>query len=173
MLKLIGLSTLALLAPLAACSKPMSQAEQKRRDAADVAAVEAAQKVQPPVKLVSLQPITEADITANNLSGAGCTFSSDADKTKVLALAMAGRAVVKLDRELELLSSDPGGAKLELGAWQHYVGSVHTLTLTPGAGAAAPQAKGDEAKSFAGELTLRDQYDRVVFAARGPLVCGS
>ena len=168
MLKLIGLATLALLA---GCSNPVTPAEQKRRDAADVAAVEAAQKVQPPVKLVSLQPVTQADITANNLTGAGCSFSSDADKTKVLALAMAGRAVVKLDRDLELLSSDPGGAKLTLGAWQHYVGSVHTLTLTPGGGAAMPG--GAEAMSFAGELTLRDQYDRVVFAARGPLVCGT
>ena len=166
--RLIGLAALALLA---GCGQQVSPAEQKRSDAADVAAVEAAQKVQPPVKLISPQPITQADITAHNLSGAGCSFSSDADKSKVLALAMVGRAVLKLDRDLELLSSDPGGAKLEFGAWQHYVGSVHTLTMTRAAGAG--QAAGDEAMTFAGELTVRDQYDRVVYAAHGPLVCGS
>lgn len=168
MLKMIGLTALTLLA---GCGKQVTPAEQERRDAADVAAVEAAQKVQPPVKLISPQPITQTDITAHNLSGAGCSFSSGADTTKVLVLAMAGRAVIKLDRELELLSSDPGGAKLELGAWQHYVGSVHTLTLTRGSRAGMPES--GEGMSFVGELTVRDQYDRVVFAAHGPLLCGS
>ena len=57
------------------CDRSLSPEEQKRKDAADVAAVEAIQKIEPPIKPITLQPITPEDITAKNLGGAGAALA--------------------------------------------------------------------------------------------------
>lgn len=160
---------LYLAAPLAlgltlatGCHKSLSPEEQKRKDAADVAAVEAIQKIEPPIKPVKLLPITPEEITAKNLSGAGCRFSTTSP-AEPLALALVGRAVIKVDDHIVLLIADNGGAKLELGAWEHYLGKDYTLTLKPGAAPDQP----------VGELTVRDAWDRVIYSARGRIDCSA
>ena len=167
MLRGFGLGAVILLS---ACNSGVSPAEQKRSDAADVAAVEAMQKVAPPIKPINLQRITLEEITAKNLSGAGCSFSTTSP-AEPLALALVGRALIKVDDTIDVLIADNGGTKLEMGAWEHYLGKEHTLTLkrVPGPG----QSAGEESVRYAGELTVRDAWDRVVYSAQGLVDCGA
>ena len=167
MLRIFGLGALILLS---ACDSSVSPAEQKRRDAADVAAVEAIQKVAPPIKPITLQKITLAEITAKNLSGAGCSFSTTSP-AEPLALALVGRALIKVDDTIAVLISDNGGTKLEMGAWEHYVGKEYTLTLkrVPGPG----QPAGEESIRYAGALTVRDAWGRVIYSSQGLIDCGA
>ena len=144
------------------CDRSPSPAEQNRRDAADVAAVEAIQKIEPPIKPITLQPITLEEVTAKNLGGAGCRFSTAA-AAQQLALALVGRAVIKVDDNIVMLIADNGGTKLEQGAWEHYLGKQYTLTLKRAAGP----------DQVAGELTVRDAWDRVIYSARGQLSCSA
>ena len=167
MLRLVGL--VAVLA-LGGCGQTVSPTEQKQRDAADVAAVEAMQKVVPPIKPLALQPITLEEITAKNLSGAGCSFSTTT-AAQPIVLALVGRALIKQDDHVDMLISDNGGAKLEAGAWEHYVGKVNTLTLKRVLGEGTPGVA--LSKQYAGELTVRDAWDRIVYSARGTLNCGA
>ena len=167
MLRTMGL---AAMIGVSSCGPSEPSAEQKRSDAADVAAVEAIQKVAPPIKPISLQRITLEEITAKNLSGAGCSFSTSSP-AEPLALALVGRALLKVDDTIVVLISDNGGTKLEMGAWEHYLGKEYTLTLkrVPGPG----QPAGEESVRYAGELTVRDAWDRVVYSAQGLLDCGA
>ena len=167
MLRLFGL---AALIALSGCDRSLSPEQQKRKDAADVAAVEAIQKVAPPIKPINLQRITLEEITAKNLSGAGCSFSTTSP-AEPLVLALVGRALIKVDDEIDMLISDNGGAKLEMGAWEHYIGKEHTLTLkrVPGEG----KQVGAESMRFAGELIIRDAWGRVVYSVQGSLDCGA
>ena len=155
---------------LSGCDRSLSPAEQKRKDAADVAAVEAIQKVAPPIKPINLQKITLEEITGKNLSGAGCSFSTTSP-AEPLVLALVGRALIKVDDNVVMLISDNGGAKLEMGAWEHYLGKEYTLTLkrVPGEGKPA----GEESVRYAGELAVRDAWDRVVYSSQGTLDCGA
>ena len=114
MLRMLGL---AALMGLSGCGPAAPSEAQKRSDAADVAAVEAIQKVAPPIRPITLQPITLAEIEAKNLSGAGCSFST-ASPSQPLALALVGRALIKLDDHIDMLISDNGGTRLEAGAWE-------------------------------------------------------
>ena len=167
MLRMMGL---AAVIGLSGCGPSEPSAEQKRKDAADVAAVEAMQKVAPPIKPIALQSITLAEIQAKNLSGAGCSFSTSSPSEPIV-LALVGRALIKLDDHIDMLVSDNGGTKLEAGAWEHYLGKDYTLTLkrVPGEGKAAVA----KSTQYAGELVVRDAWDRVVFSSQGSLNCGA
>ena len=167
MLRMFGLAALIVLS---GCDRSISPEEQKRKDAADVAAVEAIQKVAPPIKPIILQRITLEEINAKNLSGAGCSFSISSP-AEPLVLALVGRALIKVDDSIVMLISDNGGTKLEMGAWEHYLGKQYTLTLkrVPGNG----QPAGEESVRYAGELTVRDAWDRVVYSSQGVLDCGA
>ena len=167
MLRMFGLAAVVLLS---GCDKSLSPAEQKRKDAADVAAVEAIQKVAPPIKPINLQRITLEEITAKNLSGAGCSFSITSP-AEPLVLALVGRALIKVDDTVVMLISDNGGAKLEMGAWEHYLGKQYTLTLkrVPGDG----QPASEESVRYAGAVTVRDAWDRVIYSSQGILDCGA
>ena len=167
MLRMFGLAALIVLS---GCDRSISPDEQKRKDAADVAAVEAIQKVAPPIKPINLQRITLEEINAKNLSGAGCSFSISSP-AEPLVLALVGRALIKVDDSIVMLISDNGGTKLEMGAWEHYLGKQYTLTLkrVPGNG----QPAGEESVRYAGELTVRDAWDRVVYSSQGVLDCGA
>ena len=167
MLRMFGLAAVILLS---GCDKSLSPAEQTRKDAADVAAVEAIQKVAPPIKPINLQRITLEEITAKNLSGAGCSFSTTSP-AEPLVLALVGRALIKVGDTVVMLISDNGGAKLEMGAWEHYLGKQYTLTLkrVPGDG----QPAGEESVRYAGAVTVRDAWDRVIYSSQGILDCGA
>lgn len=167
MLRILGL---AAVIGLSGCGPTVPSEEQKRRDAADVAAVEAMQRVAPPIKPIALQPITLEEIQAKNLSGAGCSFSTTSP-AEPLVLALVGRALIKMDDHIDMLVSDNGGTKLEAGAWEHYLGKEYTLTLkrVPGEGKPAVALS----KQYAGELVVRDAWDRIVYSVQGSLNCGA
>ncbi|MFM5918156.1 MAG: hypothetical protein ACKOOL_11580 [Novosphingobium sp.] len=165
-MRLILVATLALIG---GCSRAPSAEEQKRRDAQDVAAVEAIQKIPPPLKQLQLQTISADEITAKNLGGEGCSFGPDS--AHPLALALVGRAMIKVDDHIELFLSDSGGTKLAAGAWEHYVGKEYTLTVKRIEGKAMPKAA--LSTEFPGELTVRDAWDRVVYSGQGTLNCGA
>ncbi len=167
---MLRIFTVAAVLLLSGCGSSETPVQKKAADAADVAAVEAIQKVAPPIKPITLQPMTLAEITSKNLSGAGCSFSTTS-AAEPLVLALVGRAIIKFDDATTVLVSDNGGTKLEMGAWEHYVGKAYTLTLkrVPGEG----QPVGEESMRYAGELTVRDAWDRVIYSAQGPLECGS
>ena len=167
MLRAMGLAAVIVLS---GCGPAEPSAEQKRKDAADVAAVEAMQKVAPPIKPIALQPITLAEIEAKNLSGAGCSFSATSPAEPIV-LALAGRALIKLDDHIDMLVSDNGGAKLEAGAWEHYLGKEYTLTLKRVPGEGKPAVA--KSTQYAGELIVRDAWDRVVYSVQGTLNCGA
>ncbi|MFM5895855.1 MAG: hypothetical protein ACKOQM_15690 [Novosphingobium sp.] len=154
---------------LGGCGKGVPTEEQKRRDAADVAAVEAIQKIPPPIKLLQLQPITADEIAAKNLGGEGCSFGPDS--AHPIALALVGRAMVKTDDQIDLLLSDSGGTKLASGAWEHYVGKEYTLTVKRAGGKATASVAAST--EFPGELTVRDAWDRIIYSGLGTLNCGA
>jgi len=159
----------AVLVLLGGCSKGAPSEEQKRRDAADVAAVEAIQKIPPPIKPLQLQVIGAEEIQAKNLGGEGCSFGPDS--AHPLALVLVGRAMIKSDDKIELLLSDSGGTKLAAGAWEHYVGKELTLTVKRIGG---KESRGVALSTeFSGELTVRDAWDRVVYSGQGVLNCGA
>lgn len=163
------LIVLAALMLLGGCGSKVSPEEQKRRDAQDVAAVDAIQKIPPPLKPLALQEITPEEITAKNLGGAGCSFGPDS--AHPFALALVGRAMIKFDDHIELLLSDSGGTKLAAGAWEHYVGKEYTLTVKRiGAEAKLGVAVSTE---FPGQLEVRDAWDRLVYSGQGTLNCGA
>lgn len=146
----------------ASCDQP-SPEEQARKDARDVAMVEAAQKVQPPVQRVGPQPILQADIDKYNLGGAGCGFvPADAATDDPIMIANGVRGFMRIGDNLVVLAADSGSGELPQGAHEKYSGRGHWVQLTRGESADA-QAPGS--------LTVRDRFERVVFFKAGRLTC--
>ncbi len=157
---------------LAACQQELSPAEQERQDRRDIAQVEAAQKAKPPPQAITPAAISEADIAANDLYGAGCAFIlPDAVNRMPILLSNSKRAVFKLDGRMVSLASDSGGVQFPLGSWGHYLGSRYALQIdkAPGEG----EAIGDELTRWPGSITLRDAWDQIVYRRDGALECGA
>lgn len=162
----------ASFAALGACKAEMSSAEKARQDERDIAQVEAAQKIKPPPQALHPQPITEADITANQLSGAGCALipSGTADDLPVL-LSDRSRAVLKLDGRMLKLAADPGSTELPLDSRAHYVGKRFALQIEKASGEGTIVA--DELTRWSANITIRDAWDQIVYRTDGALECGA
>lgn len=163
-----GIIALALAAT--ACNTEERAANRAREDAHDIARVEAAQSVTPPIAMLTPEPITFADIEKGKLSGASCAFIPPEEKSPI-ALAMAETAVLKTGGELHVYAADSGSAPLPLGSWTHYEGRQHVLDFQTAGGEGTPS--GDETTDWPGRLTVRDPYDRVVYSAAGVIRCGA
>lgn len=157
------------LALLGGCGSEPDSAQQAREDAIDIARVEAAQNATPPIVVIAPEPIGFRDLQDAGLEGRSCSFRADNSRGFVV-VALAERAVVKVDGNLLTFAADSGSAPMLLGIWSHYEGKAYQLDL---------QAAGDEAPATSakvvrspGRLTIRDAYDRVVYTRRGTLVCG-
>ena len=152
----------ALLALLAcSCGSEPTPAEKAARDARDVAMVEAAQKVQPPVQPVGPQPIEQKDIDRYNLGGAGCAFVPR-DRPGPVLLTGEDRGVLKIRDRLVVLAADSGSARFPRNTHEKYSGRGASVQLTRGPG---------EGASAAGSMTVRDRYERVVYFSAGTLAC--
>lgn len=149
--KPISCLTLALLA--AACHRP-TPAERAAQDARDVAAVEAAQTVKPPVQPLRPGPVSPAVRKLFHLTDAGCEFRTAAGAEPVLVAGRA-KAVLSIGGEPAILAADSGSAELVAGARVRYAGRTHWAQL-----ARAPD-----------RLTIRDRYERIVYQAAGTLTC--
>jgi hypothetical protein len=166
MMRAYLISALALLA--AACQREPDPAQKAAEDAKAVAMVEAAQDQHGPPRPLSPQPITGQDIEKNRLFGAGCAFAPEGWGDPVL-LTRPKAAAMNLDRRLATLASDPGGQQFPLGTWEHYVGKGLSLRLEKAAGDGA--VPDEEALRWPAKLTVRDEYDRIVYIAAGTLTC--
>lgn len=164
---------LLLLALTTTACDSKSSAEQKAlADARDIARVEAAQNVAPPITMLSPQPITFQDIEKNQLFGASCVFLPEGGpKDDYVILAMAGAAYLKIDGALHVYAADKGSAQLPLGNWTRYEGREHVIDLQSAGGEGTPS--GEETVDWPGHLTVRDPYDRVVYNSAGTVQCGS
>lgn len=151
-----------LLLWLAACDRP-SPEEKARQDARDVAMVEAAQKVQPPVQRLGPQPIPQIDIDRYGLTAPGCSFvPAGAASPDPVLLAGDVRGFLKIGENIVILAADRGSPALPHGGYEKYSGRGHWLQLTRGEG-------GGEV--LPGSLTVRDKFDRVVYFSAGQLTC--
>lgn len=155
-----------------ACKDEASKQEQARQDVRDVAQVEAAQKIHPPLAALRLEPIAFADIEAHNLFGAGCSLTPKAEVlSDPVVLADSERAVIKLTGQMVLLAADRGSAAMPYDSVTHYVGKAQSLLLEkdPGEG----QKHGEESMRWNGRVTIRDAYDRMVYRSDGWFDCGA
>ena len=91
-----------------------------------------------------------------NLSDNGCDFLPDG-RASDDPILVAGRykAVLRIGDHPLVLAADSGSAKLAAGAHTKYVGRTHWAELT----------------SEPGSLVIHDRWDRVVYSARGTLIC--
>lgn len=150
---------LALLA--AACGSGTTPAEKAANDARDVAMVEAAQKVQPPVQRLGPQPIQQADVDRYNLGGPGCAFSPAGGGGPIL-LTGEERGIVKIGDRLVVLAADSGSGAFPKNTHEKYVGRGAWIQLTKGEG---PEV------GTPGSITIRDRFERVVYFSAGSLAC--
>lgn len=146
--------------------------EQRAQDVArDIERVEAAQRVQPPIQMLALDPIMAADIAKAGLQGANCTFAAQGKPDARLVLAMADAAYLQVEGELRTYAADKGSLPLPPGAWTRYEGrsQVIDLQIVGGEGTQA----GEQETDWPGRLTIRDAYNRLVFSAAGTVRCGA
>lgn len=134
-----------------------------------VAMVERAQERHPPVEPMKPQAVTRADIGKAEFFGAGCGFAPDGQKEAVLYTGEA-RGLIKLEGELVVLAADSGSAEFPYGTREAYTGRSFELRLIKAPGEGAPAS--EESVWWPSQLTVLDQWDRVLYRASGSLECG-
>jgi hypothetical protein len=159
------LITAASLLSLAACQRDPSPQEKAAADARDVAAVEAAQKLRPPVVQVVPEPMKPQSRALYKLTQAGCDFRPNQRVSEdPVLIAGEARALLLVRGEPLVLGADSGSADLPFGAHGKYTGRDHSVQLTSGA------QSGTEGR-WPGSLTIRDRFDRIAYFAAGEFAC--
>lgn len=161
-----GVAIAALLV-LAGCEREPTPEEQAQADARDVAMVEAANEVMPPLEEVTPEPILLPDIERYDLYGEACNYAPGTSLgTRVVA--READAFVKIEGEVHRLAADPGSRELPMHTRTLYSGREYSLRLTM-----VPQgeAEGGEATDYEGSVILRDQWGRVVYEGTGLAQC--
>jgi len=161
-----GVAIAALLA-LAGCGREPTPEEQAMADARDVAMVEAANEVMPPLDEVTPEPILLPDIERFDLYGEACNYAPGTSLgTRVVA--READAFVKIEGEVHRLAADPGSRELPLHTRTLYNGREYSLRLTM-----MPQdgTEGEETTDYEGSVILRDQWGRVVYEGTGLAQC--
>jgi hypothetical protein len=157
----------ALLA--ASCSKDEpSPAEKARADAADIAAVNAAQVVPP--SPVTPGPIGLPDIEKYQMYGAGCNFAPG-DGLGAVALLQPKRGFMKIDGNVMPFAPDAGSGDLPLGAKGKYTGGAYSFVLD--LASEEGERSGSETINYPARLVLRNDRDQIVYQSDGTAQCGS
>ena len=160
---------LAALLLLAGCDQEPSPEEQAAEVARDVAMVEAANQVQPPIKLVTPDPILLPDIERFDLYGEACNYAPGTS-LGVRVVARGADAFMKIEGQVHRLAADPGSRELPMNTRTLYSGKEYALRLQindADAGEAAP----DGSTNYEGTVELRDRYGRVVYEGTGLAQC--
>jgi hypothetical protein len=159
--------TIAALVALAGCDSGPSSEELAEKDARDVAMVEAANEVMPPLTLVTPEPILLPDIERYDLYGMACNYAPGTSfGTRVVS--RESDAFVKIDGEVHRLAADPGSRELPMRTRTLYNGKEYSLRLAIDG---EHKIAADGTSSFEGSVTLRDAYGRVVYEGTGLAQC--
>lgn len=156
---------------LGGCEKAVDPAALARKEARDIALVEAAQRSNPPPRAINPEGITSAEISSNRLSASACQFRAiETPLADPILLADERRAFMQLEGRLITLAADPGSERAHAMLFRHYVGKSHSLTVdrSPGDG----DRLGDDRLRWPARVTIRDAWDQTVFVATGELACG-
>jgi hypothetical protein len=157
---------LMMAALLAGCGDEPSDEERAIEDARDIAAVEAANETEPPLKMVTPDPILLPDIERYDLVGEACNYAPGTS-FGVRVIAREADAFMKVDGEVVRLAADPGARELPMNSRSLYTGKDYALRLTMDG--AADSGPGD----YEGSVTLRDAYGRVVYEGTGLARCNA
>lgn len=159
--------TVAALLVLAGCDVEPTPEELAQADARDVALVEAANDVTPPLKLVTPEPILLPDIERYDLYGMACNYAPGTSLgTRVVS--RESDAFVKIEGEVHRFAADPGSRELPMRTRTLYNGKEYSLRLAID-GEAEPESDGTS--NYEGSVTLRDRYGRVVYEGTGLAQC--
>jgi hypothetical protein len=161
---------IAALLALAGCEREPTPEEQAMADARDVAMVEAANDVMPPLEEVTPEPILLPDIERWDLYGEACNYAPGTSLgTRVVA--READAFVKIEGQVHRLAADPGSRELPMHTRTLYNGKEYSLRLTmvPQDGSEGEDAEG--ATDYEGTVILRDQWGRVVYDGTGLAQC--
>ncbi len=152
----------------AACGQEPTAAEKAAADNRAVAMVEAAQNRHPPIQPLGPQAFSPREIEEQNLTASGCAFEGEGE-TQPIVLLRPQRALMKLAERPAVFASDPGGPQGPLGTWEHYVGKGLSMRVEKAAGDGI--TAGQDALQWPARLTVRDEFDRIVFTTSGLLRC--
>ena len=159
----------AALLVLTGCDNEPTPEEQALSDARDVAMVEEANDVTPPLELVTPDPILFPDIERYDLLGEACNYAPGTS----LATRVVSResdAFLKIRGEVHRLAADPGSRELPQHTRTLYSGKEYALRLS-----ISNQAEGDTDSdgqtNYEGTVQLRDRYGRVVYEGTGLVQC--
>ena len=157
----------AALLILAGCDVEPTPEELAQADARDVALVEAANDVTPPLKLVTPEPILLPDIERYDLYGMACNYAPGTSLgTRVVS--RESDAFVKIEGEVHRFAADPGSRELPMRTRTLYNGKEYSLRLAIDSEGAAED---DGSTDYEGSVTLRDRYGRVVYEGVGLARC--
>lgn len=161
--------TLAMTAAFlaAGCEREPTPEERALADARDIAMVEAANQVMPPVQQVTPEPIMLPDIERYDLYGQACNYAPGTSfGTRVVA--READAFVKVKGEVHRLAADPGSRELPMRTRTLYNGKKYSLRL---AMEQDGEAEEGQPANYEGAVTLRDEYGRVVYEGVGLAQC--
>jgi len=160
---------IAVLTLVAACGPDPTPEEQALADARDIAMVEAANEVMPPLKEVTPDPILYPDIERFDLFGEACNYAPGTSlATRVVA--RPSDAFLKIEGSVHRLAADPGSRALPQNTRTLYSGKEYALRLEiNGAGEAAAGGATD----YEGSVTLRDEFGRVIYEGTGLVRCAA
>lgn len=154
---------------LAGCQKELTPEEEAAAAARDVAMVEAANDVMPPLRQVTPDPILLPDIERWDLYGEACNYAPGTSLgTRVVA--READAFLKVEGEVVRLAADPGSRELPMRTRTLYSGKEYSLRLEiddADPGEPAP----DGSTNYEGTVQLRDEYGRVVYEGTGLAQC--
>lgn len=153
---------------LAGCAaEPAPDSAAQERAAAEAVEQIVAASTPPPFER-EFQRITAADIRKGSLDGAGCAFTVTGQDAPV-AMAQGDRGALKFDGNLSRLAPDAGSAEGPFGSREKYDGLRYSFRIDTTR--EQPARNGAEGFSTPATLTVRDEYDRVVYERRGTATC--
>lgn len=164
--------TLLLLAPAlgcAACSSETDEGEQEMIDQQVIAEVEKANEAEPPLREVVPEPILYPDIERHDLYGAACSYAPGTS-LGARVIARPADAFMKIDGKMVRFAADPGARQLAQETRSLYNSREYSLRLDLNE---AGEGSEPDAATYAGDIVLRDSYDRIVYRGTGEAQCGA
>lgn len=160
----------AVLLVLTGCGEELTPEEQAMADARDVAMVEAANDVMPPLKPVTPDPILVPDIERFDLYGEACNYAPGTSLgTRVVA--READAFMKIEGEVHRFAADPGSRELPMRTRSLYSGKEYSVRLTMEPLSETDAEADAGVTDYEGSVILRDRFGRIVYEGVGLAQC--